>query len=82
MAEKKTNNIKFEDALERLEEIIKSLQDGNLSLEKSMEAFQEGIELVKICSEKLDNAETKVKMLIKESNGTQKEVPFDCESAK
>lgn len=82
MVEKKTNNIKFEDALERLEEIIKSLQDGNLSLEKSMEAFQEGIELVKICSEKLDNAETKVKMLIKESNGTQKEVPFDCESAK
>lgn len=76
----KDNDIKFEEALDRLEEIIGRLQEGHLSLDESLSSFQEGIGLIKICQEKLDNAETKVSLLIKNNDGTTEEVPFQNES--
>ncbi|RLB84293.1 MAG: exodeoxyribonuclease VII small subunit [Deltaproteobacteria bacterium] len=67
---------KFEDAMSRLEEIVQSLESGELSLEDSIKAFEEGIKLAKFCSQKLEEAEKKVTMLIKQSNGKYLEVPF------
>ncbi|RLB40465.1 MAG: exodeoxyribonuclease VII small subunit [Deltaproteobacteria bacterium] len=70
------NATKFEDAMSRLEEIVQSLESGELSLEDSIKAFEEGIKLAKFCSQKLEEAEKKVTMLIKQSNGKYLEVPF------
>ena len=47
------DNVTFEEAMNRLEEIIKILEDNQTSLEKSVDLFQEGIKLSKICSDKL-----------------------------
>jgi exodeoxyribonuclease VII small subunit len=60
---------KFEDAFQKLESIVKKLEDGNLSLEESLKAFEEGVRLSRFCSKKLDEAEKKVEILLKESDG-------------
>jgi exodeoxyribonuclease VII small subunit len=59
----------FEAALKRLEEIVERLGEGNLSLEESLEMFQEGMELCKICNKKLDEAEYKVEKLMAKEGG-------------
>ena len=59
----------FEQAMKRLEKIVSDLESGDLSLENSLEFFEEGMNLVKFCSEKLEEAEHKVTMLVKESEG-------------
>jgi len=58
----------FEGALKRLEEVVSRLEEGELPLEEALDHFKEGIKLVKICSEKLKNAETVVNQLIEEEN--------------
>jgi len=60
---------KFEEAFRKLESIVKKLEDGNLSLEESLKAFEEGVRLSRFCSKKLDEAEKKVEILLKDSNG-------------
>ncbi len=60
---------KFEEAFQKLESIVKRLEDGNLSLEESLKAFEEGVRLSRFCSKKLDEAEKKVEILLKEGNG-------------
>ena len=60
---------KFEDAFQKLEGIVKKLEEGNLSLEDSLKAFEEGVRLSRFCSKKLDEAEKKVEILLKDSNG-------------
>ena len=57
------NNPSFEDAMARLEEIVKYLEGGNAPLDKSLELFEEGVALVKLCNKKLDSAEQKVRFL-------------------
>ncbi len=57
---------KFEEAMERLEEIVRDLEDGDLPLEESLKAFEEGMNLIKFCSEKLEEVERKVTKLVKE----------------
>lgn len=74
MAEKK-----FEDALKRLEEIVGNLERGDLSLEESLSRFEEGMRLVGFCSKKLDEAEQKVTLLMKESGGKYSQQPFEWE---
>ncbi|MBN1104318.1 MAG: exodeoxyribonuclease VII small subunit [Deltaproteobacteria bacterium] len=64
MAEKK-----FEEAMEKLQGIVDSLEGGDLSLEKSLKIFEEGMELVHFCSRKLEEAEQKVSLLVKEGEG-------------
>ena len=54
------DNITFEQAMSRLEEIIAALENNQISLEKSVDLFQEGIKLSKICSDKLAGIEDKV----------------------
>ncbi len=60
-AEKK--EISFEEALGRLEQIVKALEGGNVPLEDLIKLFDEGTNLVKLCTERLDKAEEKVKLL-------------------
>ena len=72
-------NIKFEQALLSLEEIVKKLESGSLSLDESLAAFEEAIGLVKICNEKLENAEQKVRILTEGNDGTITDVPFDAD---
>ncbi|TYP51641.1 exodeoxyribonuclease VII small subunit [Thermosediminibacter litoriperuensis] len=60
---------KYEDAIARLEDIIEKLEKGNLSLEESLNLFEEGIRLTKICTKILDEAEGRVQVLIKDLNG-------------
>jgi len=66
MSEKKTTDITFEAAMARLEEIVKYLESGQAPLDKSLEVFEEGVALVKLCNSKLDSAEQKVRFLTAE----------------
>ena len=70
---------KFEEAMERLEEIVRELEDGDLPLEESLKAFEEGMNLIKFCSEKLEEVERKVTKLVKESDGKYGHQPFEVE---
>lgn len=66
----------FEDAMKRLEEIVQMLENGNLPLEESLKVFEEGMKLIKFCTNKLEEAEKKVTILIQESGGEYTQVPF------
>lgn len=55
--------IQFEEALARLEAIVHSLEGGDAPLDKSLELFEEGVSLVKLCNSKLDGARQKVTVL-------------------
>lgn len=71
-----TQEMKFEQALGRLEEIVRALDGGAAPLDESLALFEEGVRLVKLCSEKLDSAEQKVKILVKGEDGTAAEQDF------
>jgi len=70
---------KFEDALQKLEAIVKKLEEGNLNLEDSLKAFEEGMRLSRFCSKKLDEAEKKVEILMKDASGRLATKPFSLE---
>ncbi|MGQ9671266.1 MAG: exodeoxyribonuclease VII small subunit [Desulfosoma sp.] len=72
---KKTES--FEEAMKRLEEIVDKLEKGDLPLEEAMEAFTEGVGLVRQCHEKLEEAEKKVQMLVQGEDGRWIATPFD-----
>ena len=74
MAEKK-----FEAALARLEEIVEELEKGDLPLEKSLKLFEEGIKLSRVCNKRLEEAERKVEILVKDREGNIKAEPFNEE---
>ena len=57
---------KFEEALGRLEDIVKKMEAGDMTLEESLKAFEEGIKLARLCSRKLDEAERRVEILLKQ----------------
>ncbi len=71
---------KFEDAFQKLEGIVKKLEEGNLSLEDSLKAFEEGVRLSRFCSKKLDEAEKKVEILLKDSSGRLVAKPFSMDA--
>ena len=71
-------NLKFEEAMEKLEEIASELENGKLSLEESLEKFEEGMKLSKKCNEIIENAEKKITILL-EKNGELKEENFETE---
>jgi len=59
-----TSKLSFEEALEKLEAIVNQLQSGDIKLEESMDAFQDGMILSKYCSQTLENAEeTMIKLM-------------------
>ena len=57
---------RFEDALQRLEDIVRRMEAGDMSLEDSLKAFEEGIRLARFCAKKLDEAERRVDILLKQ----------------
>lgn len=61
--------IKFEEALKKLEKIINELESGELSLDESLKKYQEGIELARTCNQKLDSAKKKIDLLSKNKKG-------------
>jgi len=71
MAEKK-----FETALMRLEEIVQELEQGDLPLEQSLKLFEEGIKLSRVCNTRLEEAERKVEILLKDKTGNLNVQPF------
>ena len=74
-----TEEIKFEDALTRLEEIVEKLEEGDLPLEESLSVFEEGIKLSRVCAKLLNEAERKVEILTKGEDGQLIAEPFEEE---
>lgn len=75
MNEKKS--VKFEVALKKLEDIVNKLEDGDMELEKSIDLFQEGIDMAKVCQKKLDESEKKIEKLVKDKAGVLSTEPMD-----
>ena len=67
---------RFEDALNKLEKIVSKLEEGDIPLEESLKLFEEGIRLSRFCNQKLDEAEKKVEILLKDKDGLLKSQPF------
>ena len=67
----------FEAALSRLEEIVRLLDSGGAPLDESLKLFEEGVALVRFCGKKLDNAEQKLKILVKKQDGSYGEQDFN-----
>jgi len=61
---------KFETSLKKLEEVVKKLESGDLSLEDSLKAFEEGVKHAGFCAKKLDEAERRVELLLKQKDGS------------
>jgi exodeoxyribonuclease VII small subunit len=70
----------FESALKRLEEIVKKLETGDQPLDTALELFEEGIKLSRFCQSKLEQAERRVEILIKNESGQTRAVPFESEN--
>ena len=74
----KDNNLTFEEAVGRIDEIVASLERGDAQLDKSLSLFEEGVKLIETCGSMLDTAEQKVVSLQKSMNSEQpKEYLFD-----
>ena len=78
MAEKKNKEQSFEEAIARLEALVRTLESGENGLDDSLALFEEGVSLVRFCTERLDTAEQKVKILMKNEKGYTEE-PFDAQ---
>ena len=77
MMEKK--NQSFESNMQRLEQIVRAMERGDVALEESLKLFQEGTELVRSCNSLLENAQLQVKMILTAPDGTpvEEEFPHD-----
>jgi exodeoxyribonuclease VII, small subunit len=69
--------IKFEDALKKLEKIVTELEDGTLPLDDALGKYEEGIKLSGLCAKKLELAKKKVEILMKSEDGSVELKPFD-----
>ena len=76
-AKKETSKKTFEQSLTRLEKIVESLEQGEVSLEDAISLFEEGIELSKECMATLSKAELRIKKLTKEMSGKIELVDFE-----
>ena len=73
-------DMKFEEAMQLLEDIVKKLESGSLSLDESLSAFEEAVGLVKLCNERLEDAEQKVRILTTSAGGEITDLPFDIKN--
>ena len=69
--------IKFEDALKKLEKIVGELEDGSLPLDDALGKYEEGIKLSKLCAKRLELAKKKVEILMKSEDGSVELKPLD-----
>ena len=72
-----SNKLSFEEALSSLENEVARLESGNMTLDESLSSFESAVKLIKICNERLENAERKVKILIESANGDITDAPFE-----
>jgi exodeoxyribonuclease VII small subunit len=70
-------DLKFEDSLKKLEAIVEKLESGDLSLEESLQAFEEGVSLSLFCQQELKKADGQVTLLIKKMNGELELTKFE-----
>jgi exodeoxyribonuclease VII small subunit len=70
----------FETALKKLEEIVKKLEGGELPLESALTLFEEGIHLSRFCHTRLEEAERRVELLLKNGSGQMRTAPFESEN--
>ena len=68
--------MKFEEALLLLEDKVKLLESGNMSLDESLSAYEEAIGLVKLCNQRLESAEARVRILTEGADGSVTDMPF------
>ena len=81
MTEEK-KEIPFEMALKKLETIVENLENGEISLEEALKAYEEGVKMAELCSKRLSEAERRVEVLMKTSGGKLKAAPFETEDKK
>jgi exodeoxyribonuclease VII small subunit len=80
--EKKTDPARkpeFERSLARLEEVVRRLENANVSLDDALRLFEEGVELTRNCQRQLEDAEGKVEILLKKAGGKLVAEPFEPE---
>ena len=70
-------DMKFEEAMTKLEGEVRKLESGNMTLDESITAFEEAVKLIAVCNKQLDNAERRVRLLTEASDGSITDVPFD-----
>ncbi len=70
-------DMKFEEAMTKLEGEVKKLESGNMSLDESINAFEEAVKLIGVCNKHLENAERRVRLLTEGADGSITDVPFD-----
>lgn len=70
----------FESSLEELERIVRDLEQGELPLEKSLELFEHGVKLSRECQERLNQAERRIEILMRDNQGRPAARPFEVES--
>ena len=71
----------FETAMKQLEQIVQDLETGDMPLEKAIKKFEEGIQISKYCSGKLDESEKRITLLMRDSDGEKvSEIPFVTEN--
>ena len=76
-----TDNPKtFESSLEELERIVRDLEQGELPLEKSLELFEQGVKLSRECQERLNQAERRIEILMRDNQGRPAVRPFEPDS--
>ncbi len=73
-------NMKFEEAMELLEQQVKDLESGNMTIDEALAAYEESVRLVKICNEKLDVAENRIRILTEGHDGTVTDMPFGTDA--
>jgi exodeoxyribonuclease VII small subunit len=76
---KKEAELKFEEALKRLNEIVHQLEDEEVELDNALKLFEEGVKLSDICKARLEEADKKVKVLLKDKKGNVKIEDLDDE---
>ncbi len=67
---------KFEVSLNKLEDVVKKLEEGDLALDESLKIFEEGIKLSRLCTKQLEEAERKIEILVKSEGETIETKPF------
>ncbi len=75
MSEQEKDQLSFEEAMQKLEEIVGRLENGDVPLETAIELFQEGMTLSRLCGSKLEQVESRIQMLVDNGQGLQKK-PF------
>ena len=75
-----SKSISFEIAISELEDKVRQLESGNMSLDESIQAFEKAVALAKVCNRKIEMAERKVRILVEGIDGSVTDEPFNANS--